>query len=243
MKTIEVCLSPALYSEKLTGGSFITVITDIFRATTSVVAALDYGIKAILPVADLDEARVLKQKGYVVAAEREGIKLDFADIGNSATEFFHPELKEKTIAYSTTNGVKAINMSSDAKAVVLGAFMNLSAVAEWLNSKNESVVIFCAGWKNKVNLEDTLFAGALASLLTGKYGFATNCDSAHLSMDLWQIAQNDLFNYIEKSSHRHRLAHVINKTLVEYTFTPDSSKTIPVFKNGLLVADDLTLNQ
>jgi 2-phosphosulfolactate phosphatase len=238
MKTVEVCLSPKLYSEKLTEGSFITVITDIFRATTSVVAALDYGIKAILPVADLDRARELKRQGYVVAAEREGIKLDFADIGNSATEFFHPELTGKTIAYSTTNGVKAINMSSDAKEVVLGAFMNLSAVAEWLNTKEESVVIFCAGWKNKVNLEDTLFAGALATLMTKEYGYATNCDSAHLAMDLWQIANNDLFNYIEKSSHRHRLAHVISKELVEYTFTLDSSKTVPVFRGGLLVADD-----
>ena len=238
MKTVEVCLSPKLYSEKLTEGSFVTVITDIFRATTSVVAALDYGIKAILPVADLDRARELKRQGYVVAAEREGIKLDFADIGNSATEFFHPELTGKTIAYSTTNGVKAINMSSDAKEVVLGAFMNLSAVAEWLNTKEESVVIFCAGWKNKVNLEDTLFAGALATLMTKEYGYATNCDSAHLAMDLWQIANNDLFNYIEKSSHRHRLAHVISKELVEYTFTLDSSKTVPVFRGGLLVADD-----
>ncbi len=239
MKTIEVCLSPKLYSDKLTGGKFVTVITDIFRATTSVVAALDYGVKAILPVADLDDARALKQKGYVVAAEREGIKLDFADIGNSATEFFHPELKGKTIAYSTTNGVKAINMSSDASAVVLGAFLNLSAVAEWLSTKNESVVIFCAGWKNKVNLEDSLFAGALASLLTGKFGFTTNCDSVHLSMDLWQVARYNLFDYIEKSSHRHRLAHVINKELVEYTFTPDSTNVVPVFRNGLLVADDL----
>jgi len=238
MKTVEVCLSPKLYSEKLTEGSFITVITDIFRATTSVVAALDYGIKAILPVADLDRARELKRQGYVVAAEREGIKLDFADIGNSATEFFHPELTGKIIAYSTTNGVKAINMSSDAKEVVLGAFMNLSAVAERLSKKEESVVIFCAGWKNKVNLEDTLFAGALATLMTKEYGYATNCDSAHLAMDLWQIANNDLFNYIEKSSHRHRLAHVISKELVEYTFTLDSSKTVPVFRGGLLVADD-----
>ena len=151
---------------------------------------------------------------------------------------FHPELTGKTIAYSTTNGVKAINMSSDAKEVVLGAFMNLSAVAERLSKKEESVVIFCAGWKNKVNLEDTLFAGALATLMTKEYGYATNCDSAHLAMDLWQIANNDLFNYIEKSSHRHRLAHVISKELVEYTFTLDSSKTVPVFRGGLLVADD-----
>ncbi len=234
-KTVEVCLSPKLYSEKLTEGSFITVITDIFRATTSVVAALDYGIKAIIPVADLDKARELKQQGYIVAAEREGIKLDFADIGNSATEFFHPELKGKTIAYSTTNGVKAINMSSDAQEVILGAFMNLTAVAEFLKQKQMPVVIFCSGWKNKVNLEDTLFAGALASILMEQHGYSTNCDSVHLSMDLWKLAKDNLIKYIEKASHRHRLAHLIDENLLNYTFTPDSSKVVPVYKDGELV--------
>jgi len=234
-RTVEVCLSPKLYNEKLTKGNFITVITDIFRATTSVVAALDYGVQSILPVADLGEARQLKQKGYVVAAEREGIKLDFADIGNSATEFFHPELKGTTIAYSTTNGVKAINMASDAQKVILGAFMNLSSVAEIIDKNGLPVVIFCSGWKNKVNLEDTLFAGALASLLTDEFDYTTQCDSAQLSMDLWHIAKYDLTNYIEKASHRHRLAHLINEELLNYTFTPNSSKVVPVFKDGLLV--------
>jgi len=236
-KSVEVCLSPKLYSDKLTEGSFITVITDIFRATTSVVAALDYGIKAIIPVADLNEARKLREQGYIVAAEREGVKLDFAHIGNSATEFFHPELKGKTIAYSTTNGVKAINMSSDAQQVVLGAFMNLSAVADYLSRKQMPVVIFCAGWKNKVNLEDTLFAGALASVLMNRYGFSTVCDATHLATDLWEIAKPNLIGYIEKASHRHRLAHLIDEKLLNYTFTPDSSKTVPVFKNGILVGE------
>jgi len=235
--SVEVCLSPKLYSEKLTEGSFITVITDIFRATTSVVAALDYGIKAIIPVADLNKAKELGQQGYTVAAEREGIKLDFAHIGNSATEFFHPELKGKTIAYSTTNGVKAINMASDAQQVILGAFMNLTAVADYLNHKQMPVVIFCSGWKNKVNLEDTLFAGALASLLMNQHGYITRCDAAHLSIDLWQIAKSNLIEYIEKASHRHRLAHLIDAELLNYTFTPDSSKIVPVFDNGVLVAE------
>ena len=234
-KTVEVCLSPKLYSEKHTEGSFITVIADIFRATTSVVAALDYGVKAIIPVADLDKARDLKQQGYIVAAEREGIKLDFANIGNSATEFFHPELKGKTIAYSTTNGVKAINMSSDAEEVVLGAFMNLTAVSEFLSQKQKPVVIFCSGWKNRVNLEDTLFAGALASILINQHNYSTNCDSVHLSMDLWNIAKEDLINYIAKASHRNRLAHLIDENLLNYTFIPDSSKVVPIFIDGVLI--------
>ncbi len=237
-RTVEVCLSPKLYSDKLTKGKFISVVTDIFRATTSVVAALDYGVKSIIPVANLEEAHALKLEGYTVAAEREGIKIDFADIGNSAAEFFRPGLKGKTIAYSTTNGVKAINKSSDADAVILGAFINLTAVAQWIHRKKEPVVIFCAAWKNKVNIEDTLFAGALAGLLIEQYGYKTDSDSAVLSMDLWNLAKADLLTYIEKSSHRHRLAHVIDDELLRYTFTPDSSRVVPVFKDGRLIASN-----
>jgi 2-phosphosulfolactate phosphatase len=237
--TVEVCLSPKLYFEKLTKGEFITVITDIFRATTSVVAALDYGINSIIPVASLDVAKEYKQKGFVVAAEREGIKVDFADIGNSATEFFHPDLKGKDIVYSTTNGVKAINMASDAKHVVLGAFMNLKAVAAWLNDKKLPVVIFCSGWKNKVNIEDTLFAGALSTILSEKYGYTVECDASHISSDVWNIAKHNIFEYIEKASHRNRLAHIIDTDMLKYTFTPDTSNIVPVFKENKITAEKI----
>ena len=234
--TVEVCLSPKLYFDKLTTGRFVTVITDIFRATTSVVAALDYGVASIIPVENLDEAHVLKEQGFVVAAEREGKKIDFADIGNSATEFFKPELIGETIVYSTTNGVKAIQMAADAEAIALGAFMNLSAVAKWVMEQQLPVLIFCAGWKNKVNLEDTLFAGALTELLINDHGFTTDSDAAHLAYDVWQCAKDNILEYIEKASHRHRLAHLIDHEMLKYTFTPDSSKIVPVYKEGKLVA-------
>ncbi len=233
--TVEVCLSPVLYGEKLTTGRFNTVITDIFRATTSVVGALDYGIQAILPIESLEKAMLFKKNGHIVAAEREGIKLEFADIGNSATEFFKPELKGKEIAYSTTNGVKAIKMASDAEKVILGAFLNLSAVAHWLKKEEKPVVIFCSGWKNKVNLEDTLFAGALVEKLIEDHNFTTNCDSAHLSWDIWKTAKKDLLNYIDKASHRHRLAHVIDQNLLEYTFAIDKSQTVPIYQDGKII--------
>ncbi len=237
-KTIEVCLSTKLYSDKLTKGKFNTVITDIFRATTSVVAAMDYGVKAIIPVENVEEAFAFKEQGFIVAAEREGKKLDFADIGNSATEFFQPHLKNQTIVYSTTNGVKAIHKARDAQNIAMGAFLNISAVAEWLDKHSMPAVIFCSGWKNKVNLEDTLFAGALTEILIDNYGFSTECDSAHISLDIWKTAKNDLMNYIEKASHRHRLAHVIDRNLLEYSLTIDKSDTVPVFEHGKIVRNN-----
>ncbi len=237
-KNIEVILSPGLFTNISSPKPYVVVVVDIFRATTSICAALDYGVKAIIPVKRIRHARFLKRLGYTVAAERGGHKVRFAHLGNSATAFFKPELKGKEIVYSTTNGTKAIRKASGAKNIIIGSFVNLSAVARWLDRYGENVVIFCAGWKNKVNMEDTLFAGALSDMLINKYGFTTNDDSAKLAIDQWKMAKDDLIGYIEQSSHRRRLRHLVDDELLQYTFSIDKSNVVPVLKGYKVVPDN-----
>ena len=114
--TVEICFSPKLYEYRLTKDNFIVVIVDILRATTSI----------------CEKAREYKEKGYIVACERDGKVLDFADVGNSPSDFLKDSFRGKTIAYSTTNGTKAINMASDADEIVIGSFNNLTSIANWL---------------------------------------------------------------------------------------------------------------
>ena len=146
-RSVEVSFSPELYPHKLTSENFITVVTDIFRATTSITAAIDYGIKSIIPVEGVDKAKVMKEKGHWVACERNGEVLDFADIGNSPSDFLKEGLKNQTIVFSTTNGTQAINMAKDAEDVVVGAFVNLQYLTDWLIQQNKHVVVLCAAWK------------------------------------------------------------------------------------------------
>ncbi len=223
--TVEVCFSPSLYEYKLTKGKFVTVVVDILRATTSICAALDNGID-VIPVSSLEEAKGLKQDGCLVACERDGKIMDFADIGNSASDFAHAYLQDQSVVFSTTNGTKTINMARDAKEVLIGSFVNIQVLADYLKGKHENVVIFCAGWKNLFNLEDTVFAGALSALLIDG-GFATFCDSSLAAMDLWTTAKSDLKKYLSKSSHRNRLAHLVSDDDYAYTVTLNSSKVIP----------------
>ncbi|MBE9491659.1 MAG: 2-phosphosulfolactate phosphatase [Bacteroidetes bacterium] len=233
--TVEVCFTPVLYPHILTRSNFIVVIVDILRATTSICTALACGVKTIIPVATLDEAREMKKKGYLVASERDGIVMDFADFGNSPFNFMKPEVKGKTIAYSTTNGTKAIQAASNDGNVVIGSFLNLSALANWLIQQQKNVVILSSGWKNKFNLEDSVFAGALTSILLKNSGFVTECDSAKAAMDLWKLAKNNLMEYIEKASHRHRLKKLVLDDVLEYTFTVDSTDVIPILNNGMII--------
>jgi 2-phosphosulfolactate phosphatase len=227
--TIEVCFTPKLFPEVITKENYVVVLVDILRATTSICTAFSNGVSSIIPVGDMEEARDYKGKGYLVASEQDGKKLDFADFGNSAFSFTREKVSGKTLVYCTTNGTKALETARSAEQIVIGSFINLGALTEWIRSRKVNVVILCSGWKNKFCLEDTLFAGALASALLERSDFISNCDSAMASIDLWKLAKTDILGYIEKAAHRHRLKRLGLDDVIAYSFTPDQTDVIPVF--------------
>jgi len=231
---LEVCLSPAIY-DKHADDRNIVVIVDILRATSSICAAINNGVKSIIPVATVEEARAMKQQGYMVASERDGYVLDFADFGNSPFNFTPETVGGKEIVYSTTNGTRCIHMASHSKAVVIGSFLNISALANWLNKQDAPVLIFCASWKDRFSLEDTVFAGALADRLLNSGKFETICDAVTASIDLWNLAKNDLFGYIQKAAQKGRLASKGLDDCIEYCLTEDLCTVIPIFQDEKLV--------
>ena len=226
---VEVCFSPKLFSEILTKDDFVVVLVDILRATTTICTAFENGVRSIIPVATLEEAKELKEKGFLVASEQDGIKLDFADFGNSAFSFTREAVEGKTLVYCTTNGTRALEMAKDSGHVVIGAFINISALSNWLIAKNRNVVILCSGWKKKFCLEDTLFAGALSERLLDSGKFTTNCDSTHASVGLWSLAKPNVLQYLEKAAHRHRLKKLGLDDVIPYSFMEDQTNVVPVF--------------
>ena len=230
---LEVCLSPAMY-DKHADNQNIVVIVDILRATSSICAAIHNGVKSIIPVATVEEARTMKQQGYMVASERDGYVLDFADFGNSPFNFTPEKVKGKEIVYSTTNGTRCIHMASHSKAVVIGSFLNISSLAHWLIQQNAPVLIFCASWKDRFSLEDTVYAGALAERLLNSGKFETNCDAVTASLDLWSLAKNDLLGYIQKAAQKERLASKGLDDCIEYCLTADLTHVVPIFREDKL---------
>jgi len=232
--TIEVCLSPALYSLHHNENA-IVVVVDVLRATSAICAAFMNGVKHIIPIGKVEEARAMKQKGFKVAAERDGIVLDFADFGNSPFNFTPERVKDQEIVYSTTNGTQAIQMAASCKAVAVGSFLNLDALGGWLVDQKCDVVIFCAGWKNRFSLEDTVFAGALAAYLMNSGSYATKCDSTLAAIDLWSLAKDDLHGYILKAAQKERLAKNGLDDCIEYCHTPNQTNVIPVLEGDKLI--------
>lgn len=230
--TIEVCLSPKLYPDILTKTDFVVVLTDILRATTSIVTAFKNGVKSIIPVADLEIAKNMKSNGNLVASEQDGKKLDFADFGNSAFNFTRDAIGGKTIIYCTTNGTRALEMARSADVVVMGAFINLSATAEWLTRQKKNVVILCSGWKNKFCFEDTLYAGALSSKLLQTGNFRTIDDASCASMMLWNNVKDNISEFLPEIAHTHRLKRLGLDDVIPYSFETDTADVVPLFKGA-----------
>ncbi len=161
MKNITTVLSPALF-EATVGGveNKNVVVIDILRATTTMCVAMENGANSIWPV---DSVQKAAQAGssFLTAGERNGEKVEGFDLGNSPQEFSEEVVKGRDIVMTTTNGTKAISLSEGAKNIYIASYRNISAVVQELQQQTEDIVLFCSGWKDQVNLEDTLFAGEI----------------------------------------------------------------------------------
>lgn len=221
---IEVCYTPDLIHQFELEGKVVVVI-DVLRATSCMVAGLNSGLSRIKPIATVEECLALGREGYVMAGERGGQKVADFQLGNSPFEYMEPALKGKKVAATTTNGTRAISLSTEADQVFIGAFLNLGAVVKTLAQRDQDLVLFCAGWKGKYNLEDTLFAGAVCDGLIKQ---ATFSDDASVSaLYLYKSMAHDLHYYINRSNHAARLSSFGIMKDIEYCARVDEFTGVP----------------
>jgi len=233
-KFVEVCFTPGEYAN-YKGRFEIVVVIDVLRATSAICAAFDNGIKSIIPVPTVEEALEYQKKGFLVGAERKGQIVEGFDFGNSPYSYMKEEFKGKEVVLSTTNGTKSIDVAKDADTVVIGSFLNLNVLCEWLEKQDKNVLCLCSGWQDKFNLEDTICAGAISEhlLKTGK--FMSDDDASVAAKYLYLSAKNNNLGYLKSSSHRRRLKKLNLNKDIKYCLTPNQSKVIPILKDGKLV--------
>jgi 2-phosphosulfolactate phosphatase len=235
---LEVCLSPALLHLYNTKGT-IVVIIDIFRATSTITAALHNGAARIIPVASVDECIAIGASipGSLTAGERDGKVAEGLQHGNSPLEYPAEFIHGKTIVLTTTNGTRLLHMVKDAAEIVIGSFLNLSVVCEYLLSQSKNVLLGCASWKDKFNLEDTLFAGAVVNRLQDK--FEINCDAALAARHLYTSSGGSNFiEFLKDSSHYRRLSGFGLEHDMEYCATPDLHPVLPYLSGREIVIKD-----
>jgi 2-phosphosulfolactate phosphatase len=214
------------------------VIIDVLRATSTVATALYNGAKCVIPVDSVAKCIELgKQIDSITAGERDGKIADGLKHGNSPFEYPKEFVAGKTLVLTTTNGTKLLHMALDKGAgdIITGSFPNLSSVCDYLLSQNRNVFLGCAAWKDKVNIEDALFAGAVINRI--KNNFSINCDSSQIAETIYEDAKNDLFGFIKEknASHYHRLSDYGLEKDILYCLTPDVANVLPFYEEGKLV--------
>ena len=233
---VKVCLSPKLFPLYEDRKS-IVVVVDVLRATSAMCVAFKQGIRSIIPVSTIEEALDYKNKdNTILAAERNGKVVSGFDLGNSPTDFLKHDLRDKHMVVTTTNGTSAINIAKKDHDVVIGSFLNIGTLANYLNDQARDVIILCAGWKGDFCFEDTLFAGALSKLLIEEGGFIAPFDTTQSSMLMYEQAKDDLFKFLENSQHRNRLAHLNILDDVRYCLRQNTTRIIPKAIGNELVA-------
>lgn len=236
--SLNTCLSPALLHLYDVSTS-IVVIIDVLRATSTIATALFNGAKSIIPVDSVAECIKLgKQMEVITAGERDGQIAEGLAYGNSPFQYPKKFIKGKVLVLTTTNGTKLLHMAlaENAKGIITGAFSNLSAVCSYLLAQNCNVILACAAWKDKINLEDTLFAGAVISRI--KDQFEINCDASKIAEALYKEGKDDLFEFMKSkdASHFHRLMNFGLEEDIRFCFTEDNANVLSIYEGGRLLA-------
>jgi len=233
MRKIEVCFSPELiHLHELKGK--IVVVVDIFRATSTMVAAIANGVKEILPFPDLESCRVMQDEGFLIGGERNGHTAPGFEMGNSPVAYLKGGYSGRSLAMTTTNGTQAIDKSRGAEEILVGAFPNLQATVSYIQAQDKDVLIHCAGWKGHFNLEDSIYAGALVKALESTH--PADEDGALAMKSLFEKEGHNLKGFLCQASHAKRLQNHGIESDIDFCLTLDLYDfVVKVDQRGFLV--------
>jgi 2-phosphosulfolactate phosphatase len=174
-------------------------------------------------------------RGSITGGERDGKIAEGLQHGNSPSEYPRSFIEGRVLVLTTTNGTRLLHMVHGAAHIAMGAFLNLDALCGFLLESNCNVLLACASWKDKFNLEDTLFAGAVVSKI-GKY-FDINCDSARMARHLYLKTEGgDILDFLRDSAHFLRLSTFGLMSDMEYCTRFNLHPVVPVLKGEMIVA-------
>lgn len=214
---LEVTFTPAEFAalRQRDLSQTVCVVFDVLRATTSMITALTNGAREIIPVCEIAEAVALRQArpDLLLAGERNGLRIlraqtgsvDF-DLGNSPREFTRDRVGGRAIAMTTTNGTRALQACRGARRVLVGSFLNLGAVADWLvRERVADLLVVCSGTLEEASYEDVLGAGALCDAVWEQFSGGPVADSAQVAREIYRQGSGDLLAAVQRARNARRL--------------------------------------
>jgi 2-phosphosulfolactate phosphatase len=197
------------------------VVLDVLRASSTITVALNNGAREIIPVASIESA--VKISGSLFGevtlrgGERNGKMIEGFNLGNSPLEYSEAAVKGKSIIYCTTNGSVAMAKSRYARTLIVGSFLNLTTIVNFIREENKDFLFICAGRINTIghfSLEDAVCAGMIIQKLTKLESLELNLgDSAKAAHALYKSFGRSILKMLKTCEH--------GKYLIEIGFADD----------------------
>lgn len=225
----------------------IVVMIDVLRASTTVCAALNAGAKEVIPSESLDKAvkiyNSLSREVRFLGGERNGIKPQGFDAGNSPLEYTTDKVKGRSIILSTTNGTKIFLKARNAEHRIVGSFVNNSAIIEYIKMiidkqtvQKAKLFVICAGTDGRLSYEDVLCAGSIINEIAQMSDNSIITDSADAARNLYKVHAHDIKSFLTTCDHAELLKSKGFDDDVEFCLTPNTLPVVPVVGSNTIKA-------
>jgi len=241
---MEVCLYTKIagFSEAHAKGAHVVVI-DVLRASSTIVHACENGVERIIPVAEVEDATrllsTLERKKTLLCGEREGLRIEGFDLGNSPLEYASKAVKGKTLILSTSNGTVAMTASAAAKEIMVGCFLNLGhVVSHILSARPKRLALLCAGNLGQFALEDFVCGGHFVKRLEDSSRARITMNDGAVAARTLAAAMPDVGEVVRNSSHGQRLAELGFEADLEFCSRIDKYGTVPIVLDGRITGSE-----
>lgn len=238
MNNLEVVFTPEEIKDRRLSDKLIVVI-DVLRASSTIVTALAYGCRGLVPILSPEQAKEkaqqFKKEEVLLGGEREGRKIKGFDLGNSPREYQKEIVEDRMIIFSTTNGVKTLERVRGAFRIIIASFLNLQATFNYCSKFQGDILLACAGKEGYFSLEDTVCAGMLINSLRDIYSDTCQEVDANLTAQvLYKKFGNNILEMLRKSQHGRYLESIGLRKDLEFCSQLDIFNIVPIFRDGLI---------
>lgn len=224
-------------------GDCVAVPIDVLRSTSTIVTALSNGCYSVFPAVTENEVRRIVSRyaprgPILTAGERNGLKISGFDLGNSPLEFTRSLVQGKSVVLLTSNGTRALRLSTPARAVLVAGFLNASAVAERICDLNLDCIFVCAGTRGHPCVEDTLCAGLIAHKCVEKRNDIRLTARAQFCIHLYRrtgMNPKTIVGISRNAAHLRKLGY---ENDIHYCLRLDEVAVIPMLTHGVIIRSD-----
>lgn len=213
------------------------VVIDVLRASSTIVQACENKVERIIPVASVEDASrlaaTLERKKTLLGGERDGRAIEGFDLGNSPLEYVSKVVRGKTLILSTSNGTVAITQSAAAREILVGSFLNLSAVVtRLLSSRPKKITLLCAGNQGQLSLEDLVCGGLMVAKIVQSYRGKLLLNDGAVAARAVAEKMSDVGEVVRNSVHGHKLSELGFDADLEFCSKVDKYGSVPAVVEG-----------